>query len=114
MSALALGNIMKIGQQPDFQPTGPQALAPASAKAGQAQVESAKGGAKAAPGVGVTVSELARTLEQTGVSSDAEVDVEKVNAMRQAIEQNSYRVNPEAIADKLLANAHEMLNRTLS
>ena len=104
---------MKIGQQPDFQPTGPQALAPASAKAGQSQVESAKGGATA-PGVGVTVSELARTMEQTGLSSDADVDLEKVNAMRQAIEQNTYRVNPEAIADKLLANAQEMLNRTLS
>ena len=110
MSALALGNIMKIGQQPDFQPTGPQALAPASAKAGQTQVESSKAG----PGVDVTVSELARALEQTGVSSDADVDMEKVNAMRQAIEQNTYRVNPEAIADKLLANAQEMLNRTLS
>ena len=104
---------MKIGQQPDFQPTGPQALAPASAKAGQSQVESVKGGAKA-PGVGVTVSELARTMEQTGLSSDADVDLEKVNAIRQAIEQNTYRVNPEAIADKLLANAQEMLNRTLS
>ena len=105
---------MKIGQQPDFQPTGPQALAPASAKAGQAQVESSKGGSKAGAGVDVTVSELARALEQTGVSSGADVDMEKVNAMRQAIEQNTYRVNPEAIADKLLANAQEMLNRTLS
>ena len=34
--------------------------------------------------------------------------------MRQAIEQNTFIVNPEAIADKLLANAREMLNRSAS
>ena len=105
---------MKIGQQPDIQPTtGVQALSPASAKAGQDQVASTRGDRKT-PGVGVSVSELARALEQTGASGDADIDMEKVNAVRQAIEQNTYRVNPEAIADKLLANAQEMLNRTLS
>lgn len=104
---------MKIGQQPDFQPSGPQPLSQASAKAGQAQVQSTRGERKA-PGVGVTVSELARTLEQTGAASEPDIDIEKVEAMRQAIASNTYRVNPEAIADKLLANAQEMLSRTLS
>lgn len=36
----------------------------------------------------------------------------KVEAVRSAIEQGTYVVNPEVIADKLLANAQEMLNRT--
>lgn len=60
----------------------------------------------------MTVSELARTMEQ---SADApELDMDKVNAVRQAIEQKTYVVNAGAIADKLLANAREMLNRTRS
>jgi negative regulator of flagellin synthesis FlgM len=40
------------------------------------------------------------------------VDAEKVNAIRQAIDQKSYVVNPETIADKLLANARDMLDAT--
>jgi negative regulator of flagellin synthesis FlgM len=42
----------------------------------------------------------------------AEVDAEKVSAVRSAIQQGTYVVNPEAIADKLLSNAQEMLRRT--
>jgi negative regulator of flagellin synthesis FlgM len=38
--------------------------------------------------------------------------MDKVNAVRASIEQGTYVVNPEVIADKLLANAQEMLNRT--
>ena len=60
------------------------------------------------------MSDTARTLEATRGSDTPEVDMEKVNAVRQAIEQNTFIVNPETIADKLLANAREMLNRTRS
>jgi negative regulator of flagellin synthesis FlgM len=38
--------------------------------------------------------------------------MQKVAAVRSAIQDGSYVVNPEAIADKLLANAQEMLKRT--
>ena len=62
----------------------------------------------------MTVSDLARTLEQTRAADSNAIDMEKVNAMRLAIEKGTYAVNAEAIADKLLANAQEMLNRTLS
>jgi negative regulator of flagellin synthesis FlgM len=37
------------------------------------------------------------------------MDMDKVNAMTQAIQNGTFKVNPEAIADKLLANAQEML-----
>jgi negative regulator of flagellin synthesis FlgM len=63
------------------------------------------------PGVDVRVSTLARGLEKAG-AAEPEVDVEKVNAMRQAIADKTYAVNPEAIAEKLLANAREMLERS--
>ena len=105
---------MKIGQQPDIAPAAVQATQPASAKASGQGVPAAVKNDRKSPGVGVTVSNLARTLEQTRGGDAPEVDMDKVNAVRQAIEQNTFLVNPEAIADKLLANAREMLNRTTS
>ena len=104
---------MKIGQQPDTPPAVTQVIQPVSAKPGQGTAPAAKNDRKS-PGVGVTVSNLARALEATRADATPDVDMEKVNAVRQAIEQNTFLVNPEAIADKLLANAREMLNRTNS
>lgn len=61
-------------------------------------------------GVAVTVSTMVRSMEAGGEAAD--FDTEKVNSVRQAIAQGTYKVNPEAIADKLLSNAQEMLKRT--
>ena len=102
---------MKIGQQPDISPAVAQSIQPANAKPGQGTAPAARNDRKS-PGVGVTVSDLARTLEATRAGDTSDVDLEKVNAVRQAIEENTFQVNPEAIADKLLANAREMLKRT--
>jgi len=110
---MALGNTMKIGQQPDFHPTCPQVPGSAAVKPGENQTAVARGERKA-PGVDLTVSDRARVLGQARLADSADIDMEKVNAVRQAIEQKTYQVNPEAIADKLLANAQELLNRTLS
>jgi negative regulator of flagellin synthesis FlgM len=65
-------------------------------------------------GVAVTVSPLARSLGTAKTGDTADVDTNKVNSVRTAIEQGTYVVNAEVIADKLLANAQEMLNRTRS
>ncbi len=97
---------MKIGQQPDNTPAVGQS---AASKAGQIALPAGKNERKT-PGVGVTVSSQARALERS--DNAAAVDAEKVNAVRQSIEQKSYVVNAEAIADKLLANAREMLDRS--
>ena len=40
------------------------------------------------------------------------MNLSKVDAIRQAIAEGRFQVNAEAIADKLLANAQEMLDRT--
>ena len=102
---------MKIGQLSEIAPVIAQNSQATTARNAQADPSVARTDRKA-PGVGVTVSELARSMEQ---SADApEVDMDKVNAVRQAIEQKTYVVNAGAIADKLLANAREMLNRTTS
>lgn len=102
---------MKIGQPKDIPATPP--VSPTSVKAGPANgpAATATQTAKSA-GVAVTVSTTARTLEQVSRGDTAEVDTDKVNAVRSAIEQGTYVVNAEAIADKLLANAQEMLDRT--
>lgn len=63
-------------------------------------------------GASVTVSSQAKSLGQSGSGGD--IDMDRVNAMRTAIAQGKFQVNAEAIADKMLANAQEMLNRTRS
>jgi negative regulator of flagellin synthesis FlgM len=60
-------------------------------------------------GVAVTVSTLARGLEKAARSDAAVIDTQKVASVRSAIQKGTYVVNPEAIADKLLSNAQEML-----
>ena len=115
---VVLENAMKIGQPSDL-PIAP--TSPATSGASSAPAKAASQGAAAtathnasSAGVSVTVSAQVRTLAQAGPSESAEVDMDKVNAVRSEIEQGTYVVNPEAIADKLLANAKEMLDRARS
>ncbi len=111
---------MKIGQPSDNSIQVHNGNAAAAQKAAQtAQGGSASAAASTnatqstrSAGVAVTVSTLARGMERTGRGEPADVDTQKVAAMRSAIEGGTYVVNPEAIADKLLSNAQEMLNRT--
>lgn len=113
---------MKIGQQPDLTPAAAQAAQAVAPRAGQnapanaagAQLNRSERKAPASPGVGVTVSSAARALEQASTSDAADVDMDKVSAMRQAIAQNSFKPNPEAIADKMLAETRETLRRRAS
>lgn len=106
---------MKIGQPSDKPVTltpaaaSPPVAPPKGEQQGAAAV--ATKGAKSA-GVAVTVSTLARSLGQANRGEAADVDMGKVESVRSAIEQGTYVINPEVIADKLLANAKEMLNRT--
>lgn len=88
------------------------ALPAKSGSAAGAQVKPAVS-AKSTPvaGVAVTVSSLARSMEVDGSSDVADVDMAKVSAVKQAISDGTYVVNPGVIADKLLSNAQEMLKR---
>jgi negative regulator of flagellin synthesis FlgM len=51
-------------------------------------------------------------METSNRGEAPDVDMAKVNAVRSAIADGTYVVNPEAIADKLLSNAQEMLTRS--
>ena len=102
---------MKIGQPSELPGAAGSALqkaAQAPPQAVEAQVAPAQ--AKAS---GVTVSALTQALEKSALSSaDSDVDLQKVDAVRTAIANKTLVVDPEKIADKMLANAQEFLNRT--
>jgi len=56
----------------------------------------------------VTLSSAATNLITT---VDPTFDSDKVASVKQSIEDGSYQINPEAIADKLIANSRELLER---
>lgn len=88
------------------------ATAPKPGQGAPASATSTAAQSTRSAGVAVTVSTLARGLEKTEGSQAAEIDTAKVASVKAAIQDGTYVVNPEAIADKLLSNAQEMLNRT--
>ncbi|MFN9764361.1 MAG: flagellar biosynthesis anti-sigma factor FlgM [Pseudomonadota bacterium] len=55
----------------------------------------------------------AASLVVTG-AGDGSFDAAKVDRIATAIRDGNYKVNPEAIADKMIVNAEELLGRKLS
>ena len=96
---------MKIGQLSDTRVAGTSS---GVSKAGQSS-SSATAKTSSVKGSAVTVSNLAQAMEQSVKAPD--IDTAKVEAVRSAIANGTYKVNPEAIADKLLSNAKEMFTR---
>ncbi|NIC40236.1 flagellar biosynthesis anti-sigma factor FlgM [Aquabacterium sp. A08] len=61
--------------------------------------------------VSVKLSPVTQTMTNGVARSGTDVfNAEKVQAMRAAIQNGSFSVNAEAIADKMIANAREMLS----
>ena len=99
---------MKIGHQPEL----PSTLAQTRSVAAPVAEGLAKGASAAlAAGVPVTVSfsRGTRELEASNGRPTADFDAERVKAVRAAIESGTFRVNAEAIADRLLSDAQEAL-----
>lgn len=57
----------------------------------------------------VTLSGAANGLSTAG--TEGSFDSAKVDRIKKAIDEGTYKVNPEAIADKLISNAKELLSR---
>lgn len=89
---------MKIGPLD----TKPAATQPAERKS--AAAPAAKG---AEPSTQVALSSAATQIAAGG--TDPTFDTKKVERIAQAIRDGQFKVNPDAIADKLLANAQELL-----
>ena len=61
-----------------------------------------------AAGVPVTVSNSVRSLDQNAKSS-SDIDMAKVNAMRAAIANGTFKVNASIVADRMLQDTAELL-----
>jgi negative regulator of flagellin synthesis FlgM len=89
--------------------TAPKAPSAHTPKADTSAAKTATS-ASADPGVAVVVTNSTRTKDVSAQS--AVIDTKKVAAMKAAIQDGSFKVNPEAIADKLLSNAQELYQTT--
>jgi negative regulator of flagellin synthesis FlgM len=95
---------MKIGpldSKPAATPAAADRTAPAKAQGGSAE-----------PSAHVELSSAAKLLGTD--AADGTFDAEKVARLAQAIKDGKFEVNPEAIADKLIANAQELLGKQKS
>lgn len=87
---------------------GPHKAASAPAAGG----DNAAGALAAAqPQAGVTVT-LSMTSQAMSSAGGEVFNAQKVEAVKLAIANGTFQVNPEAIADKMLSNAAEMLANT--
>jgi len=101
---------MKIGHPADKPLPAPAVGTPAApADAAKAAPAHAKGTANVDASATVALSSAASTLLSTG--SAGEFDADKVARVGAAIADGSFKINPEAIADKLIANAQELLSK---
>ena len=108
---------MKIGNPADT--SAATALTPSRAAASDADktasaaiapVAQAAGGVEAS--AQVALSNTASALRSGVADVSGEFDAGKVDRIGQAIANGTFKVNPEVIADKLIANAQELLSKT--
>ena len=62
-----------------------------------------------AAGDGATVKISSAATGALAAAAGADVDLEKVRQVQAALAQGTYRANPEAIADQLIASAQALL-----
>lgn len=100
---------MKIGNPADKRNVAASEKASAPAKAAEAAKQAGVAGTAADPSAKVELSNAASLMANP---SAADFDAEKVERISQAIADGSFQVNAEVIADKLIANAQELLPKT--
>jgi negative regulator of flagellin synthesis FlgM len=103
---------MKIGHSAD-KPLPAPAVGTPAAPAEAAKQAPAQGSAPSVDASAtVALSSTASTLLSAGSAS--EFDADKVGRISAQIADGTFRINPEAIADKLIANAQELLSKVRS
>jgi negative regulator of flagellin synthesis FlgM len=103
---------MKIGQHPDSTVASATAGATSSqevAAAAKDRKANAAAAAQAPLDAGSTVALSTTAASLLAAGAPPEFDAAKVAVLSDAIARGTYQVNPEAIADKLIANAQELL-----
>ncbi len=98
---------MKIGNPAD-KPAAPAAVAGVRNQVGESKAQEASAKQQATdPSAKVELSKAASTLMATDANAD--FDAEKVARIAQAISDGKFEINAEKIADRLIANANEVL-----
>jgi negative regulator of flagellin synthesis FlgM len=101
---------MKIGHSADKPLPAPAVGTPAApGDAAKPAAVHATGAAAVDASATVALSSTASTLLSPAGSS--EFDADKVARIAGQIADGSFRINPDAIADKLIANAQELLSK---
>jgi negative regulator of flagellin synthesis FlgM len=71
----------------------------------------AGGSQQAAASTSSAKVEISSTAKALLEGADGGFDQAKVDRVRQSISDGTYKINPEAIADKLIANAQDVLGK---
>ena len=100
---------MKIGNPADKRNLAPADGAAAPAKGKASEKTAAAPAAATDPSAKVQLSSGAEALRANAEA--AEFDAAKVDRITQSIADGSFKVNADAIADKLIANAQELLGK---
>lgn len=105
---------MKIGNSPEGTASPPKAEQRPAARKPEATVttETARTAAPApapAASAQVAISDAAKLASSAG-PDDGSFDAAKVQRIAQAISEGKFTINANAIADKLVANAQELLS----
>jgi negative regulator of flagellin synthesis FlgM len=100
---------MKIGSPADKPPVAPATTGRTNTGEAAAKTAGTPGAAEAS--TQVELSSAAATLLSGVGGSSPEFDAEKVARISQAIADGSFKVDHAAIADKLIANAKELLTK---
>jgi negative regulator of flagellin synthesis FlgM len=100
--------MMKIGKPAD-KPAAPAPVGPARTQPGETAKAQGATPHAADPSAKVELSKTAATLLSSDNTSD--FDADKVARIAQAITDGKFEINAEKIADRLIANAHEVLGK---
>ena len=99
---------MKVGNPAD-KPSGVGPVGPARNQPAEAAKAQEKAASTTDPSAKVELSNTAAALLSGGANS--EFDADKVARIAQAISDGKFEINAEKIADRLIANAHEVLGK---
>lgn len=103
---------MKIGNASDKPLVSPAVTPAGSPIAPKVPAQAPLGSGAPVPGTQVELSAAAASLRSEPASEV--FDAEKVARISTAISEGRFEVNPGVIADKLIANARELLDRSQS
>lgn len=107
---------MKIGNSDSPQPLATTTLVTSPAPAPDAKAAAAASSAPDASAQ-VELSSSATALlqnTQSTTAANADFNAKKVEQVSAAISEGTFKPNPQVIADKLIANAQELLNKASS